>query len=173
MSVYLKSKLLNLPNWHSGKEFPCQCRGTGDASLIIGLGRFLKVGIGNPLQYACLQNSMERGARRAIIQGVAKSRTRLSTSSAKKIHTRIPRIRGRGTVCWYYINNTVFLIWPFQIPWSWCVHWWVCKRLFQNPWLHFLTTLWVKSLFSHVCILYYKMLHLTVYFGKEYSDCVI
>ena len=32
-----------------------------------------------PLQYSCLENLMDRGAWRAIVHGVAKSRTRLST----------------------------------------------------------------------------------------------
>ena len=33
---------------------------------------------GNPLQYSCLENSVVRGAWRATVHGVAKSRTRLS-----------------------------------------------------------------------------------------------
>ena len=52
--------------------------GTGHASQITGLGRFLEVGIGNPLQYACLENSMDRGAWRATVHGVTKSQTQLS-----------------------------------------------------------------------------------------------
>ena len=35
-------------------------------------------GNGNPLQYSCLENSMDRGAWQATVHGVAKSRTRLS-----------------------------------------------------------------------------------------------
>ena len=35
-------------------------------------------GNGNPLQYSCLENSMDRGAWWATVHGVAKSRTRLS-----------------------------------------------------------------------------------------------
>ena len=35
-------------------------------------------GIGNPLQYSCLENPMDRGAWWATVPGVAKSRTRLS-----------------------------------------------------------------------------------------------
>ena len=34
----------------------------GDMSLIPGLGRSFGVGSGNPLQYSCLENSMDRGA---------------------------------------------------------------------------------------------------------------
>ena len=42
---------------------------------IPGLGRFPGEGNGNPLQYACLVNSMDRGARWAIAHGLAKSQT--------------------------------------------------------------------------------------------------
>ena len=35
-------------------------------------------GNGNPLKYSCLENSMDRGAWRAIVHGVAKNQTRLS-----------------------------------------------------------------------------------------------
>jgi len=43
--------------------------------LIPGLGRSPGAGNGNPLQYSCLENPMDRGARWAIVHGVAKSRT--------------------------------------------------------------------------------------------------
>ena len=45
-----------------------------------GLGRSPGEGNGYPLQYSCLKNSMERGALRATVHGVAKSRTGLSNS---------------------------------------------------------------------------------------------
>ena len=35
-------------------------------------------GHGNPLQYSCLENPMDRGAWRAVVHGVTKSQTRLS-----------------------------------------------------------------------------------------------
>ena len=41
----------------------------------------LDEGNGNPLQYSCLENPMDRGAWRAILHGVAKSRTRLNDFS--------------------------------------------------------------------------------------------
>ena len=46
--------------------------------LIPGLGRFPGEGNGNLLQYFCLENSMDRGAWRATVHGVAKIRTQLS-----------------------------------------------------------------------------------------------
>ena len=44
----------------------------GYASLISGSGRSPGEGNGNSLQYFCLENSMDRGAWKAVVQGVAK-----------------------------------------------------------------------------------------------------
>ena len=44
----------------------------GDAVLIPGSGRYPGVGNGNPLQYSCLENPMDRGAWQAIVDGIAK-----------------------------------------------------------------------------------------------------
>ena len=46
-----------------------------DVGLIPGLGRSPGIGNGNSLQYSCLENSMDRGAWRAIVHGAAKSQT--------------------------------------------------------------------------------------------------
>ena len=46
-----------------------------DACLILGLGRSPGGGHGNPLQYSCLENPMDRGAWQAAVQRVAKSQT--------------------------------------------------------------------------------------------------
>ena len=50
----------------------------GDPGLIPGLGGSPGEGNGNPLQYSCLENPMDRGAWWAIVQGVVKSWTQLS-----------------------------------------------------------------------------------------------
>ena len=57
------------------KESACNA---GDASSIPGLGRSPRKGNGDPLQYSCLENPMDRGAWRAIVHGVAESQTGLS-----------------------------------------------------------------------------------------------
>ena len=49
-----------------------------DSGSIPGLERSPGVGNGNPLQYSCLENSMDIGARWAIVHRVAKSQTWLS-----------------------------------------------------------------------------------------------
>ena len=54
-----------------GRESACNA---GDPGSIPGLGRSPGEGNGNPLQYSCLKNSMDRrGAWRATVHGVAKS----------------------------------------------------------------------------------------------------
>ena len=49
-----------------------------DPGLIPGMGRLPGEGNGNPLQYSCLENSMDGGAWWARVHGVAKSWTQLS-----------------------------------------------------------------------------------------------
>ena len=52
----------------------------GYMGSIPGLGRSPGEGNGNPLQYSCLENIMDRGAWWATVHEVAKSRTRLSNT---------------------------------------------------------------------------------------------
>ena len=66
------------PLWLSGKESACNPGVAGDAGSVPELGRTPGGGHGNPLQYSCLENPKDRGAWRAIVHRVAKSRTRLS-----------------------------------------------------------------------------------------------
>ena len=49
-----------------------------DLGSILGSGRSSGVGNGNPLQYSCLENSVDGGAWHATVQGATKSWTRLS-----------------------------------------------------------------------------------------------
>ena len=57
------------------KESACSA---GDQGSIPGLGRCPGEGSGNPIQYPCLENLMDRGAWWAAVHGVAKSWARLS-----------------------------------------------------------------------------------------------
>ena len=59
--------------WLKGKESACNAGATGDVGWLPGLERFPGGGHGNPLQYSCLENPKDRGARRATVHGVAES----------------------------------------------------------------------------------------------------
>ena len=61
----------------------------GSPGSILGLGRSLGEGNGNPLQYSCLENPMDRGSWRATVHGVAKSQTWLSDFHMSCISTVI------------------------------------------------------------------------------------
>ena len=60
-----------------GSEGKASVYNPGDPDLIPGLGRSPGERNGNPLQYYCLENPMDRGAWQATVHGVAKSQTRL------------------------------------------------------------------------------------------------
>ena len=66
---------MGFPGGSDGKDSTCNA---GDSGSIPGLGRSPGEGSGSPLQYSCLKNSMDRGAWRAIVHGVAESQTQLS-----------------------------------------------------------------------------------------------
>ena len=77
--VLFKSELARVPWGFPGgsvvKNLPVNA---GNLDLIPGSGRSPREGNGNPLQYSCLGNPMDRGARWASPWGHKKSRTRLS-----------------------------------------------------------------------------------------------
>ena len=68
--LYKKS----FPGGSDGKESACNAE---DLGLIPGLGRSPGEGNGNPLQYSCLENSMDRGDCRSIVHGVPENQTQL------------------------------------------------------------------------------------------------
>ena len=69
-SYLLFQGALGFPGGSGGKESACNA---GDPGLIPGLGRYPGEGNGYPLQYSCLENSMDRGARWATVSmGVPK-----------------------------------------------------------------------------------------------------
>ena len=66
---------MGFPDGSDSKESACS---TGDPGLISRSGRSSGEGNGYPLQYSCLENSMDRGAWWATVHGVANSQTRLN-----------------------------------------------------------------------------------------------
>ena len=65
----------DLPGGSDGKA---SAYNAGEPGSIPGSGRSSGEGNGNPLQYSCLENSIDQGAWRATVCGIAKSWTRLS-----------------------------------------------------------------------------------------------
>ena len=63
------------------KNLPANAGDLRDTSLISGLGRSLGGGHGNPLQYPCLENPVDRGGWRSTVMGSQKSRTQLKRLS--------------------------------------------------------------------------------------------
>ena len=100
------------PAGSDGKESTCN---VGDLGLIPGLGRFPGEENGYPLQYSCLENSTDRGARWATVHGVAKSPMWLndqhSLSEAQEMVAVIIRLAIRFSIRFYRKPNQLFS-WP-------------------------------------------------------------
>ena len=62
----------------ANSNLPANAGDKRDVGLIPGWGRSPRGTHGNPLQYSCLENAMDRGAWWATVHGVTKSQTRLS-----------------------------------------------------------------------------------------------
>ena len=84
--------------WLSGKESMCNAGDTGDMGSIPGLERSPGEGHGNPLQYSCLENPMDRGDWWGTVLRVAKSR--ITTEATEHARTRIM------AYCLYFILIT-------------------------------------------------------------------
>ena len=81
----------------NGKESACEA---GDQDSIPGLGRSSGEGHGNPLQYSCLENSVDGKAWRATVCGVAQSQIRLT-----HMPSGLCQKRGTRAQCWCYYDN--------------------------------------------------------------------
>ena len=69
------------------KNPPANAGDTRDSGLIPGMGQFPGGGNGNPLQYSCLGNPMDRGDWWATVHGVAESGTAEHTHTHTHTHT--------------------------------------------------------------------------------------
>ena len=70
--IWTQGPSLDFPGGSDGKV---SVYNEGDQGLSPGLGRSPGEGNGNPLQYYCLENPMDRGACQATVYGVTKSQT--------------------------------------------------------------------------------------------------
>ena len=69
---------MGFPGGSVVKNLPANAGDARDKGLIPGSGRSPGEGTGNPLQYSCLENSVDRGAWQTTVHGAAKSQTRLN-----------------------------------------------------------------------------------------------
>ena len=93
--------LLGFPGLSVVKNPPAEERDTGDAVSIPGVGRSPRGGTGNPPQYSCLENPMNRAAWRATGHGVEESDT-------------AERARAAG---WFLLPEVVILCIPSSVWW--------------------------------------------------------
>ena len=71
------------------KSMPANAGDIRDMGSVPGSGRFPGGGHGNPFQYSCLENHMDRGAWQGTIHGVTQDRTQLKQLN---VHTHIKNI---------------------------------------------------------------------------------
>ena len=105
--------LSRFPRWLSGKESACSAGDRGDTSLIPGSGRSSGGGHGNPFQYSCQENPMDRGAWWAMVRSVAESQTQLKRLS---MHTCSLLSPWKTQTTWRKKQLAIF--WVFS-PWLW------------------------------------------------------
>ena len=100
--------LISLCGFPGGSEVTASACNAGDLGSIPGSGRSPGEGNGNPLQYSCLENPMDRGAWRAIVHGVAKSRTWLSDfTSLHYFSLSCSKCYWKPTICRAFFQSTV------------------------------------------------------------------
>ena len=96
--ICISAANMSFPGGSVVKNSPANAGDSRDAGSIPGLGISLGGGKGNPLQYSCLENLMDRGVWQAIVHGVAKSWTQLN------VHTHTCTCTHRGK----YISDKHF-----------------------------------------------------------------
>ena len=86
---------MGFPGGSVVKNLPASAGDTREMGLVPGSGRPPGGGNGNLPQYSCLENSMHRGAWQAIVRGLGKSQT--SLSSGAHAHTPDSHLGVQGT----------------------------------------------------------------------------
>ena len=90
---------MGFPDGASGKETPANAVDIGDVGSVPGSGISPEGGHGNPPQYSCLENSVDRGAWEATVHGVAKSQTRMKQLNNKQIEELLATKRPTRRTC--------------------------------------------------------------------------
>ena len=113
------------------KESAWNAGNTEDTGLIPESGRSPRGGHGNPPQYFCLENPMDRGAWWAMVLRVAKSwiwLKWLSTHTHTYKHPTGEAMWWVGLVRWFYWREKQFL----GMVTRWETRWWIARRCFKE-----------------------------------------
>ena len=97
---------LSFPGGSDGKESACSA---GDPGSIPRSGRSTGEGHGNPLQYSCLENPIDREAWRATVHGATKSRTQQSYNTFTSTLWAAHLFRGSEPSWWGPLLVNIFL----------------------------------------------------------------
>ena len=89
-----------------GSDGKASASSVGDQGSIPGLGRSPGEGNGNPLQYSCLENSIDWGAWQATVHWGAKSRTRLSDFT----FTFSLSLKYDTVLCIYHVDKEIYQV---------------------------------------------------------------
>ena len=114
---------LDLPGDSMVKNLPVNIGDVEYLSLIPGSGRSLGEGNGNPLQYSCLENPMDRGAWRGTVHGVTSVRHnwQLSSSSSSILSNSQNVVSDPSNICVkrnIHLNHTI----PAKIISKWIIY---------------------------------------------------
>ena len=109
----------------SGKEPVCQCRRHKICGSIPGSGRSPGIGNGSPLQYSCLENSIDRGAWQATVYR-PQSQTQLSywtlththTHNVTHTHTHTHNVPSTVSIVFVVVIQSLNRIQLFATPWT-------------------------------------------------------
>ena len=97
-----KTIALTILGFPDGSDGKVSAHNEGELGLIPGLGRSPGEGNSNPLQYSCLENSMDGGAWWATVCGFAKSRRRLSDFTFTSLTFTLTR--------WTFVDKVMSLL---------------------------------------------------------------
>ena len=118
------------------KSLPAKAGNSRGLGLIPRSGRSPGGGHGNPLQYSCLENPMDRGIWWATVHGVAKSWTRLNGLSMHACTHRFPEVSCRS-----WIEH-----WDYRGGWSTCQAAWALMWLLDDAkFRKYMQMLWLQN----------------------------
>ena len=153
-----------------GKEYACN---EGDLGLIPGLGRSTGEGNGNPLQYSCLGNPMDRGAGK--LQSVGSQRVEHNWATNKHAHTHkhsvLSMFKVGKPMLWYrFISLNAFSAYEGFIK-RWCHHKlrWICMCIHTCLCINVLVNFFSQS----VCVDIYIFTDPYLPFTWSFGICIV